>query len=361
MDNGAKRELSPIYTSGEVKGLPAACIFIPFLAPETSEERLHQHCERLYGPVLKASIRKEEKTMKPFAFVQFLNVEDATKAIADSERQSLDGVPIKIDRAKVNTSLFCAKIPKSLTNAVFREMCERFGIVERVAIMLDPTTYESKGCAFVKYMYKEDAREALKHLQNENPRWMIDWSKSTKEFDKWDLDRLTLYVGGIARGITEEMVREKFAKYGNLEYVTYVKPQPDELKDGYAFVRYSDKISAAKALENEGNSEWFGRHIRVDYPDPPSVKEEKKKKREASGYHPQAAYAAASTANAWPPAAPAPAPIPYTPIPVPYGDCSSQTNSNSNLHISNNLNNPNDIVGWLGRHTCKSKAANNCD
>lgn len=252
--------------------------------------------------------------MKPFAFVQFLSLEDANKAIADSERHKVDGVLLKIDRAKVNTSLFCAKIPKTLTNTVFREMCERFGIVERVAVLLDPHTFESKGCAFVKYMYKEDAREALKHLQAENPRWVIDWSKSTKEFEKGDLDRLTLYVGGIPRGVTEEMVRDKFAKYGNLEYVTYVKPQADELKDGYAFIRYSDKICCAKALESEGNSIWFGRRIRVDYPDPPSVKEDKKKKRDHIMYQPQMAYPVVSAPYVWPAATPAPGPsLPYAP------------------------------------------------
>jgi len=187
---------------------------------------------------------------------------------------------LRVERAKVNSTLFIHKLPKSLTNKDLREKCENYGQVERVSILFDPNTFESKCCAFVKYTYKEDARDAQKQLQIENHRWVIDWAKSTKDFDKNDTDRMTLYIGGISRDATEEMIRERFLQYGSIEYLNYTK---GEEKDGFAFIRFSEKIAAAKALESENNTKWLGRHIRVDYPDPPSVKEEKKKeKRNAS-------------------------------------------------------------------------------
>lgn len=273
--------------SQQVKGLPAACVFVPFINSETTEERLKKHFESLYGPVMRATSRKERTSPRPFAFIQFVSVDDANKALADSERQRLDGQLIKIERAKVNSTLFCAKIPKSLDNAGLRAICEQFGLVERVAILFDPATFESKGCGFVKYMYREDARDAQRQIQAQHPKWVVDWAKSTKEFEKGDIDRHTIYVGGInCRHISEEMIRERFGQHGEIETITFIKPPEDQVdRDGYCFIRFADKLCAAKALETEQNVEWHGKHLRVDYPDPPSIKQEKKLKKEATPQH----------------------------------------------------------------------------
>lgn len=72
-------------------------------------------------------------------------------------------------------ALYIAKIPKTLTNIVsllknleklltmqdLREICEKFGTIERVAIQFDPGSFKSKGCAFVTFANTKEAMEAI--------------------------------------------------------------------------------------------------------------------------------------------------------------------------------------------------------
>lgn len=60
--------------------------------------------------------------------------------------------------------LFVGSLGRSLVEDDVRRMFEPFGRIEEIVLMKDPGTSQSKGCAFVKFQYKEDAINAIKAM-----------------------------------------------------------------------------------------------------------------------------------------------------------------------------------------------------
>jgi RNA recognition motif-containing protein len=60
----------------------------------------------------------KDRSSRPYAFVQFQNVEEADKAIAMTQNYPLDGRKLRVEKAKVNRTLFIAKFSPSMTNKV---------------------------------------------------------------------------------------------------------------------------------------------------------------------------------------------------------------------------------------------------
>jgi hypothetical protein len=56
--------------------------------------------------------------MHPYAFVQFQKVEEADKAMSMAQTCTLDGRKLRIEKAKVNRTLFVAKLNHLMTNQV---------------------------------------------------------------------------------------------------------------------------------------------------------------------------------------------------------------------------------------------------
>lgn len=65
-----------------------------------------------------------------------------------------------IDKAK----LFVGSIPRAATEEELRSFFKTFGSVEEVFILRDSGSGGGKGCAFIKYRYKEEALHAIKTL-----------------------------------------------------------------------------------------------------------------------------------------------------------------------------------------------------
>jgi RNA recognition motif-containing protein len=84
-----------------------------------------------------------------------------------------------------------------------------------------------------------------------------------------------LYVRNLTQRVTEDEIREAFLAYGFVERVK-------KLKD-YAFVHFSTRENARRALENLNGVELGGAPIEVTWAKPPSdkrKKEEMLRKRE---------------------------------------------------------------------------------
>eukprot|EP00917_Polyrhabdina_sp_WS-2016_P028602 GHVP01060951.1.p1 GENE.GHVP01060951.1~~GHVP01060951.1.p1 ORF type:complete len:524 (-),score=98.85 GHVP01060951.1:640-2088(-) len=64
------------------------------------------------------------------------------------------------DQAK----LFVGSLPKSISEEQLREIFSAHGQIDEIFVMKDNVTGEGKGCAFVKFAYKEQAIAAIKNL-----------------------------------------------------------------------------------------------------------------------------------------------------------------------------------------------------
>ncbi len=71
-----------------------------------------------------------------------------------------------------------------------------------------------------------------------------------------------LYVGNLSWTATDEDIKSAFSKYGNLVEASVVRDRFSGRSKGFAFVRFENSESAAKALElNE--QEFMGRKLMV--------------------------------------------------------------------------------------------------
>ncbi|EKE39364.1 hypothetical protein ENUP19_0364G0003 [Entamoeba nuttalli] len=168
---------------------------------------------------------------------------------------------------KVNctSTLFFARLG-AIKQQELRQYCEKFGDVKDVTIITDSKTMKSKGCGFVKFVNHVSAKKCLdasqKHIDPSKKGWVVEWAKST-QIKEIDLDKFTLYITGITKEIcTEEKLRNKFSKYGQIESITI--PTVNGTVQ-YAFICFSTTEAAANALNNENGTDWDGNVLVVEY------------------------------------------------------------------------------------------------
>eukprot|EP00029_Vermamoeba_vermiformis_P011877 TRINITY_DN6684_c0_g1_i1.p1 TRINITY_DN6684_c0_g1~~TRINITY_DN6684_c0_g1_i1.p1 ORF type:complete len:541 (-),score=88.99 TRINITY_DN6684_c0_g1_i1:345-1967(-) len=326
----------PLSSKGEPKGPPQACLFVASLAPETDEDKLKDQFA-VFGQVLKVKLLKD-KSSRPYAFVQFQNIEDADSALQSPNGHVVDGRKLRVERAKVNRTLFLAKLSRTMANQELRNVTEEYGPVENVTIIKNHQTNKSKGCGFVKFVFREDAMDAFNGLKSKMKKWVVEWATSANDPDMLGVDKCSVFVGGLnPNSVTRENLEAKFAQYGKLETVTLINPlaatgksdlvsedpvqektdpksealdspiQPateesDEATDknttessiktkkapsertAFAFLRFIDPVAAATAIENENGSEWLERRIRVQYCETPEMKYRKRMNKYLMSY-----------------------------------------------------------------------------
>lgn len=268
----------PLSSSGEPKGPPDACLFVASISESTDDESLSQYFEK-YGTVLKVKLLKDKKNQRPYAFVQFLNSKEADSAVNDVDNHVLDGRHIRVEKAKVNRTLFIAKFSRQMTNSELRDIAEAFGPIENVTIIKNHMTQESKGCGFLKFRYREDAMDALLQLKQTNKKWVVEWANSANDPDSLGIDKQNIFIGGLSPKISREEVMEKFSQFGEVENLNLINPNADgedQKRTAFAFLRYTTVAASGAAIEGVNGKDWMGRRVRVQYCETPEMKYRKR-------------------------------------------------------------------------------------
>jgi RNA recognition motif-containing protein len=269
------------------KGPPQACLFVASLSPSTTEDSIRTLFSQ-HGEVIRVKLLKD-RSSRPYSFVQFKRTEDALNALQSVNNAMLDGRRLRVEKAKVNRTLFIAKMDRAMPSSQLREMMELYGPVENVTIIKNHQTNRSKGCGFVKFVYREDAMEAFANLKNNPFKWVIEWATSTNDpaaTDASGIDRTNIFVGGLNPSlVTKDLLEQRFSSYGRLEGVTLVNRELDNAegersvsppRSAFAFIRYADAESATTAIEAENGAEWLERRIRVQYCESQEMKNKRK-------------------------------------------------------------------------------------
>lgn len=137
----------------------------------------------------------------------------------------MDGRRLRIERAKVNRTLFVAKLSVTLLPAELRRMAEVFGEVESVTIIKHHVTNKSKGCGFIKYKYREDAADAFTGLKARNKKWVVEWATSANDPEMLGVAKNLVYVGGLPFDrVTESNLLHHFSTYGYIEEISIIHP-----------------------------------------------------------------------------------------------------------------------------------------
>ncbi|KXS19338.1 RNA-binding domain-containing protein [Gonapodya prolifera JEL478] len=237
--------------SGE-RGDPEACIFVANLNSSKTDQQLRWGIIQFFsawGPILHAKVSRDMMG-RTYSFVQFHTPEVAARAIADAQGKMFEDRPLRIEKAKVNRTLFIARLGNKLTQgsieeAMLRSYLESFGPLQELTFMNNFIVASSRGCALARFRYRQDAikaytRTAMHPFQD----FVVEWGVNCENLD--DGNGASLYITNLPSDTLVSHLLDRFSKYGLIEHV--------ELKNDkrFAFIRYSDPKAAAHcvAIEN---------------------------------------------------------------------------------------------------------------
>ncbi|ESO09499.1 hypothetical protein HELRODRAFT_97603 [Helobdella robusta] len=211
-----------------------------------------------------------------YAFIEFNTHTEAQMALMAMNKRNVLGKELKVNWAtqpggqiKQDTSkhfhIFVGDLTPDIEAPQLKEAFAPFGEISDAKIITDPQTGRSKGFGFVCFVRKEDAEMAITGM---NGTWLggrtirTNWATGKgvmstsmrpqqshyKELNYNEVqnqsgpNNTTVYCGGITSETTDSMMKEAFQSYGEIVEVRVFKEK------GYAFVRYSTKDAAVRAI-----------------------------------------------------------------------------------------------------------------
>ncbi|CAJ0929092.1 unnamed protein product, partial [Mesorhabditis belari] len=140
--------------------------------------------------------------------------------------------------------IFIGGIKLETTEETMREFYGKFGEITDCVIMKDPHTKRSRGFGFVTYKHKPMVDECMKNRPHEidgktvDPKRAVPKDASNK--NESNISSKRLYVSGVKDSHTEDMFRDYFTTYGNVEKVEIIVDKSTGKPRGFAFVSFDD-------------------------------------------------------------------------------------------------------------------------
>ncbi|NEO22090.1 MULTISPECIES: RNA-binding protein [unclassified Moorena] len=75
---------------------------------------------------------------------------------------------------------------------------------------------------------------------------------------------MSVYVGNLAREVTEEDLKSVFEEYGQIKRIHMPTDRETGRFRGFAFVEMNTEEEEAKAIEDLDGAEWMGRELKVN-------------------------------------------------------------------------------------------------
>uniref|UniRef100_A0A8B9K0N6 APOBEC1 complementation factor n=1 Tax=Astyanax mexicanus TaxID=7994 RepID=A0A8B9K0N6_ASTMX len=163
------------------------------------------------------------------------------------------------------SEIFVGKLPRDLFEDELVPLCEKFGKLYEVRMMMD-FNGNNRGYAFVTFTTKQEAKNAMKQLNNYEIRngRLLGVCAS--------VDNCRLFVGGIPKTKKKEEILAEMKKVtdGVVEVIVYPSAADKTKNRGFAFVEYESHRAAAMARRKllPGRIQLWGHAIAVDWAEP---------------------------------------------------------------------------------------------
>lgn len=161
--------------------------------------------------------------------------------------------------------VFVGKLPRDCFEDEIVPLFERIGLIYEVRLMMEFSGY-NRGFAFVLYTKRDDAKRAVRELNN----YEIRKDKSIGVCHS--IDNCRLFVGGIPKNKKKEEIFEEISKVTQhvKDVIVYPSAHDKTKNRGFAFVEYENHRAAAMARRklNPGRIQLWGHQIAVDWAEP---------------------------------------------------------------------------------------------
>uniref|UniRef100_A0A8D0C1W4 APOBEC1 complementation factor n=1 Tax=Salvator merianae TaxID=96440 RepID=A0A8D0C1W4_SALMN len=161
--------------------------------------------------------------------------------------------------------IFIGKLPRDLFEDELIPLCEKIGKIYEMRMMMD-FNGNNRGYAFVTFSNKQEAKNAIKQLNNYEIRngRLLGVCAS--------VDNCRLFVGGIPKTKKREEILTEMKKVtdGVVNVIVYPSAADKTKNRGFAFVEYGSHRAAAMARRKllPGRIQLWGHPIAVDWAEP---------------------------------------------------------------------------------------------
>ncbi|XP_040461742.1 APOBEC1 complementation factor isoform X2 [Falco naumanni] len=161
--------------------------------------------------------------------------------------------------------IFVGKLPRDLFEDELIPLCEKIGKIYEMRMMMD-FNGNNRGYAFVTFSNKQEAKNAIKQLNNYEIRngRLLGVCAS--------VDNCRLFVGGIPKTKKREEILAEMKKVtdGVVDVIVYPSAADKTKNRGFAFVEYESHRAAAMARRKllPGRIQLWGHPIAVDWAEP---------------------------------------------------------------------------------------------
>ncbi|KAL6107684.1 elavl1 [Pungitius sinensis] len=110
-----------------------------------------------------------------YGFVNFVNPNDAERAISTLNGLRLQSKTIKVSFARPSSdmikdaNLYISGLPRTLSQQELEDMFTRFGHIINSRVLVDQASGLSRGVAFIRFDKRSEAEDAVKHLNGHTP------------------------------------------------------------------------------------------------------------------------------------------------------------------------------------------------
>uniref|UniRef100_A0A8D0GNF2 RNA binding motif protein 45 n=1 Tax=Sphenodon punctatus TaxID=8508 RepID=A0A8D0GNF2_SPHPU len=157
---------------------------------------------------------------------------------------------------------------KDTSEALIRDRFARFGEIQRVWLVRDKRTRESKGIAFVKFARSSQACRAMEEMHGQSLaadtkpiKAFIAQSRASGSHRDLEYEELTRIFVMIPKSYTEEELRDKFKIYGDVEYCSVIRNRAtgeskaalaiEECDRSYRAILADPKNKSSESFEHE--------------------------------------------------------------------------------------------------------------
>lgn len=252
---------------------PVKTLYVGNLDAGVTEELLFMLFSQ-FGTCLECKILREVGH-DPYAFIKYGEHSSAQAALMAMNKRNVLNRELKVNwashpgnMAKQDTSshfhIYVGDLSPDIDATQVKNAFIPFGDISDCKIIRDPHTQVSKGYAFVCFVKKDDAENAIVTMNGQwlggrtiKTNWasgkgnMITLAKNNTGRPLLDYDDVfnqssdtntTIYMAGVQTGLTEELLRETFGNYGSIMDVRIFREKC------YAFIRMDKKESACRGI-----------------------------------------------------------------------------------------------------------------
>ncbi|KAI3908269.1 hypothetical protein MKX01_027291 [Papaver californicum] len=241
--------------------IPGASLYVGDLHVDVTEDELYA-AFNVIDNLVSVRICKDSVSSLSlgYGYVNYISTHDANLAIEKLNHTPLRGQMIRVmwshrDSDARNSgiaNLFVKNLSVSIDNVKLHEMFSKYGNILSCKVA---TTQEgnSKGYGFVQYETEESATAAINNVNGYTVEGKQIYvgpfvKKSERPSANCGSNFTNLYIKNLDLDVTEELLMEKFSKYGKITHLVIMKDDNSKSK-GFGFVNFDSPDEAKKAME----------------------------------------------------------------------------------------------------------------